>query len=115
MTKFILRQIGLVFIALILSAPFSFIFAVEELRWITVPMSFLVWIVLTFIAFWVADNIKTIFEPLCRRYLKYTIISRDGEMNKWCKENSRGFWVQFDDIYYFADEEDSVAFKLRWL
>lgn len=36
------------------------------------------------------------------------------EALEWCKENCE-YDVVFDDIVYFEDEEDAVAFKLRWL
>ena len=33
----------------------------------------------------------------------------------WCRENATGTWARVGaDNYYFEDEADAMAFKLRW-
>jgi len=34
---------------------------------------------------------------------------------QWCKENAQGSWEVLYTVVKFQDEQDAVAFALRWL
>ena len=37
------------------------------------------------------------------------------ELDEWCKENLKGTWYLGYTTMFIDDEEDAMAFKLKWL
>lgn len=39
----------------------------------------------------------------------------NSEIAKWLNDNSQGDWFVGNNHIYFIDEEDAMAFRLRWV
>lgn len=60
-------------------------------------------------------------EQYIMNYLPNKVIVRNYgvEISQWVIDNLNGIWAydvnfQFDLIYYFREESDTILFKLRW-
>ena len=50
-------------------------------------------------------------------HLRPAPIERESkdEMDEWCKENCNGLYNGGLYTFWFQDEQDAMAFKLRWI
>lgn len=59
-------------------------------------------------------------ETLCRHQLQvtgdYDIVNAvSSKMTNWCSENCTGLVYKEDHVFYFEEETEAAAFKLRWM
>ena len=100
----------------LLSIPVIQIINSIDVSWIfIVPGIILVILSHTFISLWIFDSAEKVLEPLLKKFFSYAEIKTEWDMNFWCKENIKGYWIELNETYYFMHQRDAMAFKLAWI